>query len=121
MFNGTGVIKTPFNPKEVQNFASESVCYVSGAKNGPAFYLCDCETVLRRGTFTMNKKTGLWEEFDRSGKFRKQKQLEVPPPIDIIVTDTIYALPPPDKDFLIPAHCMMQPDLKDCPNLGPTK
>jgi hypothetical protein len=111
LVNGTGVVKTPFDPDSVKNFKSESVTYLAGLKNGPCFYWCDCASVLRRGTFYHNQKGGLWEEFDVDGRFIKQKQLEIPPP-------PIEAIIAPDDKWLQPAHCMMQPDLKICPDSG---
>lgn len=107
---GSGKVKTPFNPDLIQKFKSESVVYKSGLKNGPSFYYCDCASVLRRGTFTNNKKTGLWKEFHASGEFIKEQQLEVPKPPDEIDVKK-------QKDYLKAAHCMMRPDL-ECPNPG---
>lgn len=109
---GNGEIRTPFNRELIQNFKSESVVYAGGIKNGPCFYYCDCSSVLRSGTFTNNRKTGLWKEFHASGEFIRQKQLELPPPPDGIKDIELQ------KDILAPAHCMMRPDLKECPNLG---
>jgi antitoxin component YwqK of YwqJK toxin-antitoxin module len=107
--NGSGEVKTPFHPELIQNFKSETVNYVAGIKNGPVFYYCDCASVLRKGTFVNNQKSGLWKEFSPNGDFIKQEMVEIPsPPLDII-GDGIQ------KDWLAPAHCMMNPDDK-CPD-----
>lgn len=108
--NGSGTVETPFNPALINKFKNESVVYENGMKNGPSFYYCDCASVLRRGTFSNNKKTGLWKEYHANGEFIKEQQLEVPNPPDEIDVE--------DKNrWLVPAHCMMQPDLK-CPEPG---
>ena len=109
---GNGTIKTPFNPKLIQNFASESIVYESGMKNGPVFYYCDCASVLRKGQFNNNQKEGLWKEFTPAGAFIKQKQMKI-----VVEPDEI--IQPDNIDWLKQAHCMMRnPDEKIiCPNL----
>lgn len=111
LMNGTGEVRTPFNPAEIPNFTNESVQYVSGIKHGPSFYYCDCASVLRRGTFAFNKKGGLWKEFTASGEFIRQEDLKLPdPPIDIKGIGN-----PVDIEWRGPAHCMMRPD-EICPD-----
>lgn len=109
--NGTGTVKTPFNPEMIQSFKTESVKYRKGVKNGSCFYYCDCASVLRKGTFVSNQKSGLWKEFAANGEFIHQKRLKLPPPPKEIKIN--------DNDLRAPAHCMMQPD-KICPNPGGT-
>ena len=102
LVNGTGVVKTPFNPAIVSNFKNESVQYVNGMKNGPVFYYCDCASVLRKGTFVNNQKNGLWKEFSPEGDFIRQKRIKlVKEQPDLIKL-------PDEKKWLEPAHCMMR-------------
>lgn len=117
--NGTGHVKTPFNPHLIKNFKSESVRYAGGFKNGDCFYYCDCASVLRKGTFVNNQKDGLWKEFAPNGDFIKQVRLELPkPPVDIVIDTPVRdTLIDAQKDWLRAAHCMMQPD-RECPNPG---
>ncbi|NRA10688.1 MAG: hypothetical protein HRT57_01880 [Crocinitomicaceae bacterium] len=100
--NGSGIIKTPFNPNLITKFKSESVTYTSGAKNGPVFYYCDCAKVLRKGNFQNNQKEGLWLEFKPNGDFVKQKRIKVVE--EVIKVDK----PPVDDKWLQPTHCMMK-------------
>ena len=110
---GAGIVLTPFNPELIPHFKNETVTYEDGLKNGYTFYYCECASVLRRGTFTNNQKSGLWMEFTPQGDFVKQEDLDVPdPPVEVIGVDRIS---PPDKKWLEPAHCMMCPD-EVCPN-----
>lgn len=100
--NGWGTVKTPFNDSIVVNFENESVVYEAGVKNGPVFYYCDCASVLRRGTFKNNQKSGLWKEYSPSGKFIRQKKMK-------LVEETIEVDKElNDKKWLEPAHCMMR-------------
>lgn len=114
--NGTGVVKTPFNPALIQNFDHETVTYAGGMKNGAVFYYCDCASVLRRGTFASNQKTGLWEEFDSSGAFIQQTRLKLPPPPDGVDGNPDNIGIDVEFDIRIPAHCMMKRD-DVCPDL----
>lgn len=111
--NGSGTVRTPFNPELIANFKNESVVYEYGMKNGPVFYYCDCASVLRRGTFNNNQKEGLWKEYKPTGEFIKQKRIKIEK------DELEEAKLPDDKRWLEPAHCMMRnPDeihIK-CPN-----
>lgn len=109
--NGWGTVKTPFNDSIVSEFENESVVYEAGVKNGPVFYYCDCASVLRRGTFVNNQKSGLWKEYSPAGKFIRQKKMK-------LKEEKVEAEVLKDKRWLGPAHCMMRnpDDIKiECP------
>ncbi len=107
--NGNGHIQTPFNQKLTTGFKNESVTYIAGIKNGYALYYCDCASVIRKGTFKNNQKTGLWKEFSPNGAFIRQTKVKVPPPKKEKDKDKIKI-----KDWRQPAHCMMRQD-EVCP------